>query len=584
MGGAVFYHIDSYPGTVPWDRNSIERDSLLLQKITRVHRPPDLTCVRWLTRGGRCASTATMEFLDKDNVCGQTLLSVVSSGQAIITELMRLSDHIPPAFLSSEGKLAKQFDEQERLKYTHILFDFAYLKDPERFDEHIDASVDLIDLDEEFRENNMVVLERFYQLFDSIFRYIQDLVSFYEDLTEGNFVHHTLEGILLVNDGRQLMVESLYLYGVMLLLMEKRIPGVCREKMIVAYYRYRGAAAIENLDQVVKLCRTTGYNRTLGPKARPKDYPEAMFARFGIPNDIVEMIIARLRADDIYNHTSAFPEPSQRSVALSAQGAMLYVILFFTPHFLHSNPAVMREVVDKHFNDNWVLAFYMGHKIDLSTEWLPYAAASKALANILAKDNVDYYVAEHIKQMKKCNVDLDAYLTHGVLTDEYVLANVNQLTKHVRACNCSLRWLLLHRSSDIKQYRDAIISKVPMKDLMRLLTNTAQFELVTKQIFAQLLAGKNARWDACKAEGRERMMELSQYFTGAVALTRVKKNEKLQEWFEQLANEIGNLDIGTPNMCVCVYWIYAVVCVFCDLCMCVRKRQKVYILTHAIPL
>jgi WASH complex subunit strumpellin len=40
-------------------------------------------------------------------------------------------------------------------------------------------------------------------------------------------------------EGKQLMCEALYLYGCMLLLMDIRIPGVARERMIVSYYRYR---------------------------------------------------------------------------------------------------------------------------------------------------------------------------------------------------------------------------------------------------------------------------------------------------------------------------------------------------------
>ena len=38
---------------------------------------------------------------------------------------------------------------------------------------------------------------------------------------------------------------------------------------------------------------------------------------------------------------------------------MLYVILYFSPTMLHKDMATMREIVDKHFNDNWVLSYYM---------------------------------------------------------------------------------------------------------------------------------------------------------------------------------------------------------------------------------
>ena len=50
----------------------------------------------------------------------------------------------------------------------------------------------------------------------------------------------------------------------------------------------------------------------------------------------------------------AYPNPEHRSTALSTQAAMLYVILFFAPQILHTQQAQMREIVDKHFPDNWV--------------------------------------------------------------------------------------------------------------------------------------------------------------------------------------------------------------------------------------
>ena len=51
---------------------------------------------------------------------------------------------------------------------------------------------------------------------------------------------------------------------------------------------------------------------------------------------------------------SSYPSPDHRSTALATQASMLYVILYFAPHILHSQQAQMREIVDKHFPDNWV--------------------------------------------------------------------------------------------------------------------------------------------------------------------------------------------------------------------------------------
>lgn len=70
------------------------------------------------------------------------------------------------------------------------------------------------------------------------------------------------------------------------------------------------------------------------------------------------MAIGRLRSDDIYNQLSSYPNPDHRSIALAGQAAMLFVCLFFKPKTLHEEFAIMREVVDKFFPDNWVIIYF----------------------------------------------------------------------------------------------------------------------------------------------------------------------------------------------------------------------------------
>lgn len=68
----------------------------------------------------------------------------------------------------------------------------------------------------------------------------------------------------------------------------------------------------------------------------------------------MSMVIGRLRSDDIYHQLKVFPLPDHRSTALANQAAMLVICLFFSPSILHNQTAVMREIVDKYFPDNWV--------------------------------------------------------------------------------------------------------------------------------------------------------------------------------------------------------------------------------------
>ena len=87
------------------------------------------------------------------------------------------------------------------------------------------------------------------------------------------------------------------------------------------------------------------------------------------------MAIGRLRSDDIYDYVASYPNPDHRSTALGTQAPMLYIALYFAPEILNTDAAKMREIVDKHFPDNWVIAYYLGMVVDLSEAWAGYKAA-----------------------------------------------------------------------------------------------------------------------------------------------------------------------------------------------------------------
>ena len=125
------------------------------------------------------------------------------------------------------------------------------------------------------------------------------------------------------------------------------------------------------------------------------------------------MIIARLQAEDIYLQTRAFPSPRHRSVALANQSAMLYTILYFTPRILHKDKHKMREIVDRAFNDNWMITTYMGVTIDLSIEWARYKAAKEALANTTSLENIQNVQQLNAKDFDLAEKDLDRYLMEG---------------------------------------------------------------------------------------------------------------------------------------------------------------------------
>ena len=126
-----------------------------------------------------------MDFLAETNVCGQTILRLVARGNAIIAELLRLSDNIPPIF--------KMEDKAIREKYSPIIFDFSYFKKGELYEHTIENKLELMDLDAEFKENHVEILKRFYRLFENVYKYNKDFQQFLNDLEEGVYIQQTLE-------------------------------------------------------------------------------------------------------------------------------------------------------------------------------------------------------------------------------------------------------------------------------------------------------------------------------------------------------------------------------------------------------
>lgn len=486
------------------------------------------------------------DFLAENNQCGQNILRLVSRGNAIIAELSRLADFIPPVF-----RLDTKLDQ---MKYGEIIADFSYFKSTEYFDNRIETRVELQDLDEEFRENQIEILTRFYQAFAGVHKYVTDLNRFLEDLEEGVYIQQTMESVLLNEDGKQLMCEALYLYGVMLIVIDQKIEGVVRERMLVSYYRYsaqKASAGDSNIDDVCKLLRSTGYSTVLSAK-RPPGYPESYFARVPVNAEYVNMVIGRLRSDDIFNQISAYPQPEHRSTALATQANMLYVILYFDADILHNQQAKMREIVDKHFPDNWVISVYMGMTVNLLDAWQPYRAALTALNNTLDSANIKEQSSKYARNLERLQPVLEKNLQEGVLKEEYVLDSIPKLMNTMREANVTLRWLMLHNAAltpaqeankRVKQVRDQVVSDSRYNPLgvFQLLLNIGQFEFKLKEMFKQMLAEKQDKWEAYKKEGRERMEELSEVFSGTKPLTRVEKNENLQAWFGEMAKQIGSL-------------------------------------------
>eukprot|EP00667_Euglena_gracilis_P000875 EG_transcript_875 len=482
------------------------------------------------------------DFLAEEELCGQTLLRLVSRGSAIIAELLRLAEHIPPVFFP---------DCDTDREFQEVLADFGYLRGEDEFERRIRSHQRLLDLDVEFRETHTALLHRFYLLFEAVYKYVSDYNKFLQDVEDGVFIQQTYESIFVNTDGKQLMAEALYLYGVMLLLLDQKIEGVVRERLLVSYLRNTANVKYSaHFDEVCKLCRQTGFSMKYGkaPGQHPVGYPEEYFARVAIKPAVIRMTIGRLRSDDVYQMAANYPDPEHRSTALSTQAAMLYVILFFHDALLKAEGAAMREIVDKHFPDNWVINWYMGFAVDLAVAWAPYKAASRAIETVLQGDSVRRQVILFTRKLMTLNVELHELLQEGILTEEYVLDHVNsKLLPLMRDANVTLRWLTLHRTAQTRKIKDTVIRATAEEEVLKLMIGVAQLEFTLKEMFKMLLKGKRERWTKAQDAAVQKLSAIAEYFGGEQLLASERREEQLQAYFSQTAENIADLDSHDPS-------------------------------------
>ena len=70
------------------------------------------------------------DFLAENSLCGQAILRLTSRGNAIIAELLRLADFIPPFFIQSRP---------EYQKYIDLIIDFSYFKSQDAIENNISS-------------------------------------------------------------------------------------------------------------------------------------------------------------------------------------------------------------------------------------------------------------------------------------------------------------------------------------------------------------------------------------------------------------------------------------------------------------
>lgn len=274
-------------------------------------------------------------------------------------------------------------------------------------------------------------------------------------------------------------------------------------------------------------------------------------SRIHIRPDFVEKVIGKLRSEDIYNQLAVYTISEHQASALATQASMLVVCLFFTPHYLHTDNAKMREIVDKFFPSNWIIPVYMGVTLNVIDYWENFKAAKMALSNTCNNKMIKDVFGKRGNSVQMLITKTHQLLKEGTLTDDFVLDNINKILNLLLNSNLVLRWLLQHNSDVIfydchkktKQLKDVVQKESnydPLK-LLELLISTSELELKVREILKKLLDNRHDSWSKNKAVAIDAINNLSELFSGAKPITKVQENEQLKFWFDNIAKQITSL-------------------------------------------
>lgn len=264
--------------------------------------------------------------------------------------------------------------------------------------------------------------------------------------------------------------------------------------------------------------------------------------------------MGKLRSDDIYNQLAVYTLSEHQAPALASQASMLFICLFFAPHYLHTDTSKMREIVDKFFPSNWVLPVYMGVTINIVDYWDNFKAARSALAVTCNTRTIKEIFSKRTSYVSIVINKTHHLLKEGTLNDDFVLDNINKILNLLLNSNLIIRWLLLHSSDAIffennkksKQLKETVTKESgyePLK-LLELLISTAELELKVRESLNKLLENKNEAWNSNKTQAVEALSSLSELFSGVKSLTKIPQNDQLKLWFENISKQVASL--GEP--------------------------------------
>ncbi|TKR93668.1 hypothetical protein L596_008081 [Steinernema carpocapsae] len=457
---------------------------------------------------------------------------VAAGGYAILAEIYRLADYMP-----------RDFSNPSTSKYHKLLFDFKYFEKRSVLDSFVDDTEEGKLLDEQFYVEFGSLIQQFFKLFDQICVFVVE----FKDAVEQHYeygVSDSLFGDSMAD--RQIQCECLYLIGLVLMILEEKMPGPIRERLFVAYYRTNVECNHDRFDLLVELFRTCDGNF------------DAQFRRLNISSKLVSDVIATLRSDSFKEED----DDSQHDLGRdnTAQAGFMFVCLFFQPETLHSNAPLMRSIVDKFFSESWVISLHLGLVFNVAECWDGFKAAQAAISRTTEGLRVRELAESKMALLKQID------LPHGPI----LLKMFVKYGKLIYRYNILLRWVILHcyQKGGKKALQLASLTQntcgLSVQDQLMQLLKIANFEYKFKQFYRKSVTEKAAKCASLREEIATVLNQISSCFSEDVPY-RMTKNQKLADWFQNVREAVENLEMNDLEALGTIHYLKKKIKLVCEI-------------------
>ncbi|EYB91544.1 hypothetical protein Y032_0204g1866 [Ancylostoma ceylanicum] len=428
------------------------------------------------------------------------LMNVKEETNCILAEIVRLA-----AFVS------KDFLDPASSKYKLLVLDFNYFTRAAHYEKLIEENEELQD---SLYNTYGDLLSRFSTLFQTVANFISSIKEYCDQVGQERVGISYLD---IVD------IEVLFNVGLVLLYLEKYLPGPVRERIYVAIYR--NSDERRNVDFLVDFLRMS---------SAPSE-PCYLFERLMMNDSFVEKCLSCCETI----HREGVNDFGKTYVDRITLVKWIFVCLLFKPSTLKSDFSKMRQIVEDFFRDEWVLQLGLGLNVNLLDSWQPYRAAITALTNQVDTNKAKDMAAYHYNALSKLTVP------QGKILPNDFDANIRLVSLY----NSSLRWLILHTSKTSTKKALSYVQAIDIypqfeEQSLALFLRVSSFEMDFLTAYRDALRNKEENIKKVTSSTCAIISEMAQLFTQDFGSLNKEKKTKLHNWFLLMKKTLEELELN----------------------------------------